>query len=228
MHRAWFTVLLLLAAPLSFLCALRFGSLDTDWATVWQVLHGGGPELASSAILELRLPRAIAAFAVGGMLALSGALLQVLLRNPLADPYVLGISGGAASTALLAMLAGLGGAWISAGALGGAFLSMFLVFGLSRVGGAWTQNRLLLTGVVVAAGWGALISLLLAAGRPLDDIGNIFEGQGNNSGGAVNKKLVLPFENEIGDSHERFFALLDALDKIHRALQSFFDKSPLV
>ncbi|OGI44834.1 MAG: ABC transporter permease [Candidatus Muproteobacteria bacterium RIFCSPHIGHO2_01_FULL_65_16] len=161
MRRSHLTWLLILAAPASVLFALLHGSVGIGWRELWDAARGADG-MAATLIFELRLPRALAAFAVGGMLALSGALLQVLLRNPLADPYVLGISGGAASTALLAMLAGLGGAWISAGALGGAFLSMFLVFGLSRVGGAWTQNRLLLTGVVVAAGWGALISLLLA------------------------------------------------------------------
>ncbi len=162
MNRAGFTVSLLLAAPLSLLFALRFGSLDTDWTSLWQALRGTTPDLAAAAILELRLPRAIAAFAVGGMLALAGALLQVMLRNPLADPYILGISGGAAVAALSALLLGLSGFWVNAGALGGALLSMFLVFGLSRTGGPWTSNRLLLTGVVIAAGWGAIVSLLLA------------------------------------------------------------------
>ncbi len=99
---------------------------------------------------------------MGGLLALSGALLQVLLRNPLADPYVLGISGGAAVATLLSMLAGLGAGWLRGNAFLGAMLSMLIVFGLSRAGAAWTQNRLLLTGVVVAAGWGAVISLILA------------------------------------------------------------------
>lgn len=162
MRRLWLSALLLLAAPLSLLFALRFGSLDTDWTALWQALAGAAPDLASAAILELRLPRAIAAFSVGGMLALSGSLLQVLLRNPLADPYILGISGGAAAAALSALLLGLSGFWVNTGALAGALLSMVLVFGLSRTGGAWTSNRLLLTGVVIAAGWGALVSLLLA------------------------------------------------------------------
>jgi iron complex transport system permease protein len=84
------------------------------------------------------------------------------LRNPLADPYVLGISGGAAVATLLSMLAGLGAGWLRGNAFLGAMLSMLIVFGLSRAGAAWTQNRLLLTGVVVAAGWGAVISLILA------------------------------------------------------------------
>jgi iron complex transport system permease protein len=124
----------------------------------------GNPDSTTSYLVihELRLPRALSAFAVGGLLALSGALLQVLLRNPLADPYVLGISGGAAVAALLSMLGGLGIGWVRGNAFLGALLSMFIVFGLSRLGTVWTQNRLLLTGVVVAAGWGALISLILA------------------------------------------------------------------
>jgi iron complex transport system permease protein len=102
------------------------------------------------------------AFVVGGLLALAGALMQVLLRNPLADPYVLGISGGAAVMALAAMLLGLGAAWVNGGALLGALVSMLLVFGLAHGRGQWTPTRLLLTGVVVAAGWGAVISFMLA------------------------------------------------------------------
>jgi iron complex transport system permease protein len=97
------------------------------------------------------------------LLALAGALMQVLLRNPLADPYVLGISGGAAVGALAALLAGVAAAAAPA-AFGGALASTLIVFGLARSGGertAWTATRLLLTGVVVAAGWGALIALLL-------------------------------------------------------------------
>ena len=122
----------------------------------------------------MRLPRALSAFAVGGLLALSGALLQVLLRNPLADPYVLGISGGAAVATLLSMLAGLGAGWLRGNAFLGAMLSMLIVFGLSRAGSAWTQNRLLLTGVVVAAGWGAVISLILAVAPAAQVQGMLF------------------------------------------------------
>jgi len=89
-------------------------------------------------------------------------LMQVLLRNPLADPYVLGLSGGAAVGALLAMLAGLGGLLVSGSAFAGALLSTLMVFGLAHGTGSWTPSRLLLTGVVVAAGWGAVITLMLA------------------------------------------------------------------
>jgi iron complex transport system permease protein len=113
-------------------------------------------------VLELRLPRTLAAFATGGLLAVAGALMQVLLRNPLADPYVLGLSGGAAVGALLAMLAGLGGLLVSGSAFAGALLSTLMVFGLAHGTGSWTPSRLLLTGVVVAAGWGAVITLMLS------------------------------------------------------------------
>ena len=169
------TLLLLAAAPLSLWFALSQGSLNIDAAELWRALlvdHANAT--AYLVIHELRLPRALSAFAVGGLLALSGALLQVLLRNPLADPYVLGISGGAAVATLLSMLAGLGAGWLRGNAFLGAMLSMLIVFGLSRAGSAWTQNRLLLTGVVVAAGWGAVISLILAVAPAAQVQGMLF------------------------------------------------------
>ena len=82
------------------------GSIALDPMTVLRALAGGGDATPRTIVRELRLPRALAAFATGGSLALAGALMQVLLRNPLADPYVLGISGGAAVGALAAMLLG--------------------------------------------------------------------------------------------------------------------------
>ncbi len=79
----------------------------------------------------MRLPRALAGFAVGGLLAVAGALMQVLLRNPLADPYVLGISGGAAVGALSALFAGMA-VLVMPAAFAGAFASTLIVFGLAR------------------------------------------------------------------------------------------------
>ncbi|WP_197565846.1 FecCD family ABC transporter permease [Billgrantia diversa] len=152
-------VLLGLAA---LLLSVTLGSAALSLGDVWSVVGGEGSPLARTLILELRIPRSLAAFAVGGLLAVAGALMQVLLRNPLADPYVLGLSGGASVGALAAMLAGLGGALISGSAFAGAFLSTLLVFGLAHGTGSWTPSRLLLTGVVVAAGWGAVITLMLA------------------------------------------------------------------
>jgi iron complex transport system permease protein len=161
-RRYTLTWALLAAAPLVILAALATGSVDLGWSGLGRVLSGGGQTLERTVVLELRLPRVLTAFAVGGLLSVAGTLLQALLRNPLADPYILGVSGGAAAAALGTVLLGLGGLWLPTGAVIGASVSIALVFGLSRTGGAWTQTRLLLTGVVFAAGWGALISFLLA------------------------------------------------------------------
>ena len=155
-------VVLTVAGLAALALSLTVGSASVAPEALWAVLRGEGDALSQTLILELRLPRSLSAFAVGGLLAVAGALMQVLLRNPLADPYVLGLSGGAAVGALAAMLAGLGGAVITGSAFAGAFLSTLLVFGLAHGTGSWTPSRLLLTGVVVAAGWGAVVTLMLA------------------------------------------------------------------
>jgi len=164
MGRFRLTAWLALAVPCALALALASGSADLSPGQVWAALAGEGPSSARTVVLELRLPRALNGFAVGGLLALAGVLLQTLLRNPLADPYVLGLSGGAGVGALSAWLLGVSARAQSACAFAGALLSTFLVFGLSRRGGAWTPTRLLLTGVIVAAGWGALISFMLSVG----------------------------------------------------------------
>lgn len=155
-------LLLLLAGLASALLSVSVGSSALSLGDTLRVVTGGGTGLQQTLILELRLPRTLSAFATGGLLAVAGALMQVLLRNPLADPYVLGLSGGAAVGALLAMLAGAAGLIVSGSAFAGAMLATLLVFGLAHGSGSWTPSRLLLTGVVVAAGWGAIITLILA------------------------------------------------------------------
>ncbi len=142
--------------------SLTSGSVPTTLGDLARALQSGEPSMARDVVLDLRLPRAASAFAVGGLLALSGALLQVLLRNPLADPYVLGVSGGASVLALLAILAGLPAAGVDAAAALGAFGACLVVFALAQGPGGWTPTRLLLTGIVVAAGAGSVVSLLLA------------------------------------------------------------------
>lgn len=153
---------LVAAALAAFAWALSAGALAVSHADLLAALTGSGGGMESDIIRTLRLPRAVAAFACGGLLALAGALMQVLLRNPLADPYVLGISGGAAVGALGAILAGAASGWIDAGAFIGALGATLLVFGLAHGDGSWTQTRLLLTGVIVAAGCGAAVALMLS------------------------------------------------------------------
>ncbi len=153
--------ILVLLALTSFWAALAAGSIPVATADILSALLGNDTPSADI-IRELRLPRALAGFACGGLLALAGALMQVLLRNPLADPYILGISGGAGVGALFAIMLGLPAFGIDGLAFVGALGAMVLVFGLAHGDGSWTQTRLLLTGVIVAAGCGALISLMLA------------------------------------------------------------------
>lgn len=166
--------LLVILAALSIaalLFAVSSGSGTAGSGTLRALMSGGADPLDADILLRLRLPRALAAFGTGAALALAGALMQVLLRNPLADPYVLGTSGGAAVGALGAMLLGSAGLVVDAAAFSGALLSTLLVFALARAGGAWydgrgydasAASRLLLTGIVVASGWSAAVSLLLA------------------------------------------------------------------
>ena len=153
--------LLTLGVLASFAAALAVGSLPVALADVWAALLGE-PVEQRAVIVELRLPRALAGLACGGLLALAGALMQILLRNPLADPYVLGISGGAGVGAMFALLVGLSATGVNGLAFVGALGAMLIVFGLAHGDGAWTQTRLLLTGVIVAAGCGALVALMLS------------------------------------------------------------------
>src|SRR3989454_9361686 len=99
-------VLVVALVPASLALAIAFGSVDLGPAQLADALLGRGDEIAREIVWGVRAPRALAAFACGGLLALAGALLQVLLRNPLADPTILGVSGGAAAGALAAMLPG--------------------------------------------------------------------------------------------------------------------------
>ncbi|MGI9308767.1 MAG: FecCD family ABC transporter permease [Gammaproteobacteria bacterium] len=147
---------------LAFFFAVTSGSATQGFADIWQSLEGSSASTARDVIFNLRVPRALTAFGTGAALALAGTFMQVLLRNPLADPYILGTSGGAAAAALVCMALGGFGLFLDAAAFVGALGSTLLVFALARSKGNWAPGRLLLTGVVVAAGWSAFVSLVLA------------------------------------------------------------------
>ena len=151
--------LLVLLAIAVFLVALLTGSSGISAPRALAALAGGGDEATRTVLLDVRLPRVLAGFGVGSLLALAGVLLQALFRNPLADPYVLGVSGGAAVGALLAMVVGAAVLVVQAAAVAGARGAVGVVYLLARGGGT---PRLLLTGVVLACACGALVSVLLA------------------------------------------------------------------
>jgi iron complex transport system permease protein len=173
-------LLLILFCLLAFggvFTGLLFGSVDIAAGRIVQVLLSPtdkNDSVAHQIIWQLRLPRVLAAFACGGLLALAGTLLQVLLRNPLADPYILGVSGGAAVGALLAMLLGWGLMLTNVASLAGALTAIAIVFGLSYRTGDWNLYRLLLTGVVLSAGSTALTTLILTLAPASDVKGMLF------------------------------------------------------
>jgi iron complex transport system permease protein len=162
MNRLLLASLLLAASILSIVFALSVGSAGSDPVAILNSLTGSDNLALREIVIQLRLPRAIAAYGTGAALALAGTLMQVLLRNPLADPYILGTSGGAAIAALLAIMLGASTLTVNGAALAGALASTLLVFSIAQSNADRSPGRLLLTGVVVAAGWGAAISLILA------------------------------------------------------------------
>ncbi len=162
-HHTIPALMLLILLAILVVCAalgLVWGSSGIDWSGINSLLRQEKTD-TQAVIVQLRLSRIFTAFVCGGSLALAGLLMQVLLRNPLADPYILGVSGGAASFYLLFLLLGLPYYWLNAGAWLGALLSVFLVFIFAYRAGLWQMNTLLLTGVILASGWSAVISLLL-------------------------------------------------------------------
>jgi len=168
--------LLAILALLSIGClilSLVTGSADIPMQQIWPLLWQDDGSINGQIIHQLRLPRTASAFAVGGLLGLAGALMQVLLRNPLGDPYILGISGGAAVAVLGAILLGIPLFWYTPVAFAGALLSMLLVAAIAHKG-EWNATRLLLTGVVIAAGWSAIISFVLSLSPPMQLPGMLF------------------------------------------------------
>lgn len=169
--RAWLVLAVLaFLAVASILLACSIGSVALSATELFGAIGDiarGNPSTLAATLLELRLSRALSGFATGAMLALAGVLMQALLRNPLADPYVLGVSGGAAVGALAAMLF-FTAAWaIDVAAFAGAITVALLLFVLAHRdlrNGAVDGNApfLLLTGVIVASGCGALVTLMLS------------------------------------------------------------------
>lgn len=166
MRRPVLTGMLILATPLTLLLALRFGPVPMTTGEVWTALLGGGPERYRVIVQDFRLPRALLGLLVGGGLAVAGATFQALLRNPLAEPYILGISGGAAAGAVAVLTLG----WVAtaswalpAAAFIGALVAILLVFQVASAADRSLDVRvLLLAGVVVGAFFTAIIAFLLS------------------------------------------------------------------
>ncbi len=156
---AW---LVLGLVAVSLLLGLAAGSVPLSLGEVWSgVWSSSAP--ASVIVRELRAPRVLLAFLVGGSLAVCGAALQAMIRNPLAEPYLLGLSGGAGLGAVIALASRSAGPWaVPVAAFAGALAAVGLVYRLSLVAGRRLDPRvLLLSGVVVGSFAGALMSAII-------------------------------------------------------------------
>ena len=144
------------------LIGLSAGAVPLPLSAVWDGLWNGGSD-ASSIVRDLRAPRVMLAFLVGGSLGVCGAALQAMIRNPLAEPYLLGLSSGAGLGAVIAIATHAGGAWaVPIAAFIGALAAVALVYRLSLVSGRRLDPHvLLLSGVVVGAFAGALMSAVM-------------------------------------------------------------------
>lgn len=158
----WF--LLLVLAVAAVVAGIALGPADLSWSESMGGLVGRGDDTVVAIVRQLRAPRVLLAFLVGGCLAVTGATLQALVRNPLADPYLLGLSGGAGVGAVLAIALHAGGAWaVPTAAFVGALVAIGLVYRLALVAGAGVDPRvLLLAGVVVSAFGGAILGAIFS------------------------------------------------------------------
>ncbi len=179
---------LALAALGALVIGLSVGSAGLGWGESWHaLLESSHPDHA--VLIALRGPRVANGFVVGALLAVAGALLQLLLRNPLAEPYVLGLSGGAALGALCALTLAASSVVVSAAAALGALISLVLLLLVAYrefrvVAHEAAGERLILSGVMLAALWGALITLLLSVAESGHVQALIFWLMGELGGGA--------------------------------------------
>ena len=167
---AWIVFPLLLLAALTL--NVMLGPVQIPAGTVWAVVGhhlglmaaGDWTPAQEQIVWSLRLPRALLGAVVGAGLAVAGCVMQALVRNPLADPYLLGVSSGAATGAVLALATGLfmfaGALRVPLAAFLGALLSMALVFSLARSRTQASPTRLVLSGIAVASLFGGLTSLI--------------------------------------------------------------------
>ncbi|TMG58097.1 MAG: iron ABC transporter permease, partial [Chloroflexi bacterium] len=154
--------LLVAALVLSATAGILVGAVAIGPGDVLAALFGSN-DVNGTIIRELRLPRVLGAALVGGSLATAGALLQGLLRNPLADPFVTGTSAGATLAAVVAIVLGLAAPFVPIAAFAGALITVTLVWRLARLGGGTTVLTVLLAGVVLTSFAGAVVTFLLVS-----------------------------------------------------------------
>ncbi len=170
--------------PVAIVVASGIGAVSVPAGDVWEVvsarLFGRTPDVAiefERIIWDIRVPRVLLAAVVGAGLSLAGLCLQAVVRNPLADPYILGAAGGASSAAVAVLVFGssaLFGLGVSAAAFLGALASLLLTLALGRRAGQISPTRLILAGVAVGYVFSAVTSFLQLQAEPEQLRGVVF------------------------------------------------------
>jgi len=168
--RAWYWLALGAALLAISVIAVASGAVNVPLGAVIDALRGHGDPTAIAIVRDLRLPRVVLGALVGAGLGASGAALQGALRNPLAEPYLLGVSGGAAVGAVIAFSFGAtSDAVITLAAFVGGIAAVFIALAVARVGGRSTRTdmrTLLIAGVIVGSFANAAIMVALANASP--------------------------------------------------------------
>ncbi|WP_028991573.1 FecCD family ABC transporter permease [Thermoanaerobacter thermocopriae] len=145
----------------TMILSISAGAVKIPLQEILNVFLGGGSETSRTIILNLRLPRAIESAIVGMGLSVVGTFFQGLLRNPMADPYVLGVSSGAAFGATIAIILGLGIFGLSFMAFITSLMTVFFVYTISKTGTRVSMTTMLLAGIAISAFMSAIISLMM-------------------------------------------------------------------
>jgi iron complex transport system permease protein len=163
----WRWAALVFVLVVACVVAVAVGTISIPISDLWQGVVGAGDTMPAIVVRTLRLPRVTLAIFVGAGLGMSGAALQGTMRNPLAEPYLLGVSGGAAVGAVLASAAGLSATLLPLAAFAGALVAVIAAFVVAHTAGARGDPRvLLMAGVVVGAFANAAIMVVLANAEP--------------------------------------------------------------
>jgi iron complex transport system permease protein len=158
-------VTLIVLSGVTFLVALMFGGSKLSVEeTIQALLHPHASDAHQMIVWRIRLPRVLLAFVVGAGLAPCGACFQGVLRNPLADPFTLGVSGGAALGATLGIVSGVAGIWLPLCAFGGALVSVFLVYVVAGVK-RFSTAALILGGVILSFVFSSMVMLVFAVSQ---------------------------------------------------------------
>jgi len=187
------SVLLAGALLAAMFLGLSMGSSGTSFQAVYTSLFGTGDDSVLGMIIwRIRLPRVILAALVGATLSLGGLVFQALLRNPLAEPYILGISGGAAIGAIIGILMGLSRfPGVSLTSFTGSLLTLLLILGISTGQSILKKNSILLSGVMVNAFCSAVIMFLVSLTRDAKLHSIIFWLMGDLSLGTIQQTGML-------------------------------------